>query len=83
MFAFLNPPRSTYPSNPRSRQTIDLASVRDTLFYIESDLDQRPELARLAECIHDALAEIDRMELTGGAFEPPQFADAQFVPLSP
>ena len=37
------------PGNRAPARRIDLASVRDTLLYIESDLTERPELARLAD----------------------------------
>lgn len=65
------------------RQPIDLASVRDTLLYIESDLNQRPELLRLADAVRSCLAEIDRMELTGGNFEPPTVLETRFMPIRP
>jgi hypothetical protein len=81
VFAFFKQPRSTTHLTQSPRQRIDLASVRDTLLYIESDLDHRPELARLTDSIRSALAEIDRMELTGGTFETPQIAPAQFAPV--
>lgn len=62
------------------RQRIDLASVRDTLLYIESDLNEAPELTRLADAIHAALAEIDRLELSGSSFETPEIIAARFLP---
>ncbi len=64
-------------------QRIDLASVRDTLLYIESDLNEMPELHRLASAVRDCLAEIDRMELTGGRFETPQITGGRFLPARP
>ncbi|MBR2537633.1 MAG: hypothetical protein IKE66_16305 [Hyphomicrobium sp.] len=68
------------PKNARV-QRIDLASVRDTLAYIESDLDTAPELQRVAEAVRAALAEIDRIELTNGAAVPAAITDARFVPI--
>lgn len=62
------------------RQPIDLASVRDTLLYIESDLNGAPELHRLADAVRACLAEIDRMELSGRPFEPPKTTCARFLP---
>lgn len=62
------------------RQRIDLASVRDTLLYIESDLNEAPELHRLADAVRDCLAEIDRMELTGGKFDAPEITEGRFLP---
>jgi hypothetical protein len=61
------------------RQRIDLASVRDTLLYIESDLNEMPELHRLASAVRDCLAEIDRMELVGNQFEAPQITNGRFL----
>lgn len=68
---------------PRSArvQRIDLASVRDTLAYIESDLDTAPELQRVAEAVRAALAEIDRIELTNGAAVSAEITDVRFVPI--
>ncbi|MEQ1652132.1 MAG: hypothetical protein ABL897_06575 [Hyphomicrobium sp.] len=62
------------------RQRIDLASVRDTLLYIESDLNDAPHLERLADAVRSALAEIDRMELSSTPFEMPQISQARFLP---
>lgn len=63
------------------RQRIDLASIRDTLAYIESDLDSAPELQRLADAIRSALAEIDRIELSNGALSPTEITAARFLPI--
>ena len=63
------------------RQRIDLASVRDTLQYIESDLDHAPELQRVADAVRAALAEIDRIELSVGAVNPAEITKARFLPL--
>lgn len=63
----------------KPRQRIDLASVRDTLLYIESDLNQTPELERLASAVRNCLAEIDRMELVGGKFETPAITGNHFM----
>lgn len=68
------------PQSPLQRQRIDLASVRDTLLYIESDLAGTPGLERVANAISDALAEIDRMELTCKPFEAPAVTQARFLP---
>lgn len=64
------------------RQHIDLASVRDTLQYIESDLDQAPELMRVAEAVRAALAEIDRIELSGSTLKSADITGARFLPAS-
>lgn len=63
------------------RQRIDLASIRDTLQYIESDLDSAPELQRVAESVRAALAEIDRIELSTGVAGPTEITAARFVPI--
>ena len=47
------------------RQRIDLASVRDTLLYIESDLNEAPELHRLADA--DVVRFRDHLESREGA----------------
>ncbi|NOT70066.1 MAG: hypothetical protein HOP09_01925 [Hyphomicrobium sp.] len=65
---------------PQLRQRIDLASVRDTLLYLESDLAGAPGLERIANAISDALAEIDRMELSAAPFEAPAVTQARFLP---
>jgi hypothetical protein len=64
----------------RPQQRLDLASVRDTLLYIESDLAAAPELTRLTDAIHSALAEIDRLELSNASFDLPEITAARFVP---
>ncbi|HPG88530.1 MAG TPA: hypothetical protein PLD46_02670 [Hyphomicrobium sp.] len=64
----------------RQLQRIDLASVRDTLLYIESDLEHAPELQRITDAIKAALAEIDRIELTDGKLNMPEVIGAQFLP---
>lgn len=61
------------------RQRIDLASVRDTLLYLESDLDGAPELQRLADAVRGCLAEIDRMELSSRTFEAPELTGGRFL----
>ena len=63
-----------------SPQHIDLASVRDTLLYIESDLDHAPELERLATAIRSALAEIDRIELSDRTCAPLAITASRFLP---
>ena len=65
----------------RHRQTvhIDLATVRDTLLYIESDLTRSPELDRLAFAIRQALTEIERLEGSSGGVEKPPVRTARFV----
>lgn len=66
---------------PRHSIDIDLASVRDTLRYIEGDLGRAPEYAKLAGQIRAALAEIDRLEMRGSALDAPEFQSAQFLPV--
>ena len=63
-------------------QHIDLASVRDTLLYIESDLVAAPELHRIADAVRSALAEIDRIELSNETLKAPQITAARFVPAT-
>lgn len=60
--------------------TIDLASVRDTLLYIQSDLNQSPELHRLGSAIRKALAEIEALEETETEDDMPKFVSAKFLP---
>jgi hypothetical protein len=64
----------------RRAVTIDLASVRDTLLYIESDLHQSPRLDRLAAAIRSALVEIERLE-PDGKIERPEITAARFLPV--
>ena len=66
---------------PRKSIAIDLASVRDTLRYIESDLGRAPEYAKLASEIRAALAEIDRLEVRGTMVDAPEYHSAQFLPI--
>ncbi|MFN0218012.1 MAG: hypothetical protein ACKVP4_04250 [Hyphomicrobium sp.] len=47
------------------RLTVDIGAVRDTLKYLEGDLRQKSEYARLAETLRTALVEIDRLEKSG------------------
>ncbi len=63
-------------------QHIDLASVRDTLLYIESDLESAPELHRITDGIRAALAEIDRIELSDKTLKTPDITVALFVPVT-
>jgi hypothetical protein len=65
---------------PHRVQRIDLASVRDTLLYIESDVGHVPELGRLAVAVRSALAEIDRLERAEMPIEKPDFTAARFLP---
>jgi hypothetical protein len=67
-------------NSSRRAVTIDLASVRDTLLYIESDLNQSPELYRLGAAIRKALAEIDALEETETEDDKPTFLSAKFLP---
>lgn len=59
---------------------IDLASVRDTLLYIESDLTGSAEYERLVAAVRSALTEIDRLESANGRSEPAPATSARFVP---
>jgi hypothetical protein len=68
---------------PRRSTAIDLASVRDTLLYIESDLNHAPELQRLAIAVRGALTEIDRLERADTKIVRPDFTSAQFLPMRP
>jgi hypothetical protein len=68
---------------PRRSIAIDLASVRDTLLYIESDLNRAPELQRLAIAVRGALTEIDRLERGDTDIAKPDFSAARFLPMRP
>ena len=65
---------------PHRVQSIDLASVRDTLLYIESDLVRSPDLHRLAAAVRTALTEIDRLEQTDAQIGKSDFTAARFLP---
>jgi hypothetical protein len=65
---------------PRRTVTIDLASVRDTLLYIESDLHQSPRFDHLAAAIRSALVEIERLE-PDGKIERPEITAGRFLPM--
>ena len=67
-------------NRPRRSVSIDLASVRDTLRYIESDLNQAPELIRLATAVRSALSEIERLEQADTEIARPEFISARFLP---
>ncbi len=62
------------------RLTIDIAAVRDTLCYIESDLRHNEEYARLAETLRSALIEIDRLG-PAAAKAAPTSSVAHFRPI--
>lgn len=66
---------------PRRSVAIDLASVRDTLLYIESDLNHAPELQRLAIAVRGALTEINRLEQSDTGITKPDFTAARFLPM--
>lgn len=66
--------------SPRRTASIDLASVRDTLLYIESDVSGPPELTKLAGAIRSALNEIERLEGSALEIEKPEFTSARFLP---
>jgi hypothetical protein len=68
---------------PRRSISIDLASVRDTLLYIESDLNRAPELQRLAIAVRAALTEIDQLERGDTKVVKPDFTAARFLPVRP
>lgn len=59
---------------------IDLASVRDTLLYIESDLTGAQDYERLAAAVRNALGEIERLESANGRSEPAPATSARFIP---
>ncbi len=85
MLSILHPLRRQNPASQRAG--IDLASVRDTLLYIESDLQTSPAHARISAAIKTALAEIERLDESGdaanaGAAEP-KFTGARFLPARP
>ena len=61
---------------------IDIATVRDTLLYIESDLARSPDHERLAAVIRQALAEIDRLESSNGNIEHLPVAAVRFLPAT-
>ena len=41
---------------------IDLATVRETIAYIQDDLARSPRLARVGAALAEALAEIDKLQ---------------------
>jgi len=69
------------------RPHIDLATVRETLLYIESDCRDCPELKRVADALAQTLGEIDRAidaldrprEIDGSPARP-NVISASFVP---
>jgi hypothetical protein len=68
-------------NRPRRQVQIDLASVRDTLLYIESDLGQSPDMYRLAAAIRSALAEIEKLEAADAGTEPRPITASRFLPM--
>lgn len=49
--------------NLKSRApAIDLATVRDTISYMQDDIAHTPGLERVASALRAAMAEIDRLE---------------------
>lgn len=63
------------------RLHIDIAAVRDTLRYIEGDLRDTAEYARLADTLRTALAEIDRIDRSGAAQSSRAVVGAHFRPI--
>lgn len=63
--------------------TIDLETVRETLLYMKDDLRRDPALARAADAIEAALAEIDRAQRSTSAAPPSSVNGfARFLPRS-
>lgn len=48
---------------------IDLAAIRDTLLYIESDLVSAPEYASLLKPVREALVQIEALEAPSAVIE--------------
>lgn len=63
------------------RLHIDIAAVRDTLRYIEGDLRDSAEYAKLADTLRSALAEIDKLDRTGPARSSRAVVGAHFRPI--
>lgn len=67
---------------PRRRQQpkIDLAGVRDTLLYIQSDAAATPGMEQLSETLSEAIAEINRIETVTPASENQHIISSRFLP---
>jgi hypothetical protein len=63
------------------RLHIDIEAVRDTLRYLEGDLRQTGEYAKLADTLRTALAEIDRIDKSGPARSSRAVVGAHFRPI--
>lgn len=69
---------------PRSHPwppTLDLATVRETLLYMKDDLRRVPNLAKAAQALETAIAEIEKAERTS---KPVSYSPivARFLPRS-
>lgn len=68
-------------SRRRNVPAIDLAAIRDTLLYIESDVAGAAGFERLAKAVQSTLAEIERLESFGEGGKRRSVDVAQFVPI--
>jgi hypothetical protein len=70
-------------STRATKGTIDLATVRDTLLYIEHDLRASDEYERLANAVHRALDEVARLEAKARSLDVPSAVTggAHFMPV--
>ena len=57
---------------------IDLATVRDTILYMQDDIERTPGLEKIATALRMAVAEIDR--LNPDADEPALAKAVRFIP---
>ena len=57
---------------------IDLATVRDTILYMQDDIERTPGLEKIASALRTAVAEIDR--LSPDADEPTIAKAVRFIP---
>jgi hypothetical protein len=59
---------------------VDLASVRDTLHYLQSDAAQTPGMERLSETLRAAIAEVTRIETLTPDTEQAHVISSRFLP---
>lgn len=61
---------------------IDLAAIRDTLLYIESDLAEAAGYENIVKPVRDALAQIESLESSSGTIEPLAQNAVRFLPAN-
>jgi hypothetical protein len=70
--------RARAPSPP----PIDLATVRETIAYMQSDIRRAPGLERVSHALDLAVREIDALEGNRMPVKGPEIAAARFLPWS-